>query len=213
MTENGSNGDHGTDRGPGQKTFPWAVGSGTGTGSLPGTDPAAAVRIVVDELPDFPFLPELPNRGPGADLIGRTAALLIDIPVETVPTGWRIAERPGRIMRAAQSMLSSDLDIMEEQLAGYEGPLKVSLAGLGPTLVGSLVGGAVADKFGEVASGLSKNGGRLIQIAPSGDFQGERDKLAKVLVPDGADGGNLAVRSAAAWVADETAAGVPEMIH
>jgi methionine synthase II (cobalamin-independent) len=96
---------------------------------MPGTDPAEASRIVVDELPDFPYLPELPNRGPGADLIGRTAALLIDIPVETVPTGWRIAERPGRVMRAAQSMLSSDLDTMEEQLAGYEGPLKISLAG------------------------------------------------------------------------------------
>jgi methionine synthase II (cobalamin-independent) len=96
---------------------------------MPGTDPAEAARTVIDELPDFPFLPELPNRGPGADLIGRTAALLIDIPVETVPTGWRIAERPSRIMRSAQSMLSSDLDIMEEQLAGYEGPLKISLAG------------------------------------------------------------------------------------
>jgi methionine synthase II (cobalamin-independent) len=121
VTENGSSG--------GQKTFPWELGSATGIGSMPGTDPAEAARTVIDELPDFPFLPELPNRGPGADLIGRTAALLIDIPVETVPTGWRIAERPSRIMRSAQSMLSSDLDIMEEQLAGYEGPLKISLAG------------------------------------------------------------------------------------
>jgi methionine synthase II (cobalamin-independent) len=118
VTENGS-----------KETFPWELGSATGIGSMPGTDPAEAARTVIDELPDFPFLPELPNRGPGADLIGRTAALLIDIPVETVPTGWRIAERPSRIMRSAQSMLSSDLDIMEEQLAGYEGPLKISLAG------------------------------------------------------------------------------------
>jgi methionine synthase II (cobalamin-independent) len=110
-------------------TFPWGLGSATGIGSMPGTDPAEAARIVVGELPDFPFLPELPARGPGADLIGRTAALLIDIPVDTVPTGWRIAERPGRVMRAAQSMLSSDLDTLEEQLAGYEGPLKVSLTG------------------------------------------------------------------------------------
>ncbi len=111
MTENGANG----------KDFPWELGSATGIGSMPGTDPAAAARVVVDELPDFPFLPELPGRGPGADLIGRTAALLIDIPVETVPTGWRVAERPGRTLRAAQSMLSSDLDALEEQLAGYRG--------------------------------------------------------------------------------------------
>ena len=114
---------------PTGQNFPWALGSATGIGSMPGTDPAEAVRIVVDELPDFPFLPELPNRGPGADLIGRTAAQLIDIPVETVPTGWRIAERPGRIMRTAQSMLSSDLDAMEEQLDGYQGPLKISVTG------------------------------------------------------------------------------------
>jgi methionine synthase II (cobalamin-independent) len=111
------------------RAFPWELGSATGIGSMPGTDPAEAARIVVGELPDFPYLPELPARGPGADLIGRTAALLIDFPVETTTGGWRIAERPGRYMRAAQSMLSSDLDALEEQLAGYEGPLKVSLCG------------------------------------------------------------------------------------
>jgi methionine synthase II (cobalamin-independent) len=124
VTENGANGG-----GTQGRDFPWELGSATGIGSMPGIDPTEATRTVVDEVPDFPFLPELPNRGPGADLIGRTAALLVDIPVETVPTGWRIAERPGRVMRAAQSMLSSDLDTMEEQLAGYQGPLKVSLAG------------------------------------------------------------------------------------
>ena len=55
-----------------------------------------AARIVAGELPDFPYLPELPARGPGADLAGRTAALLIDMPVETTPGGWRIATRPLR---------------------------------------------------------------------------------------------------------------------
>jgi len=113
----------------GDRGFPWELGSATGIGSMPGTDPAEAARIVVGELPDFPYLPELPARGPGADLIGRTAALLIDFPLETTTGGWRIAERPGRYMRAAQSMMSSDLDALEEQLAGYEGPLKISLAG------------------------------------------------------------------------------------
>jgi methionine synthase II (cobalamin-independent) len=126
VTEN----THGNGDGKQARPFPWELGSATGIGSMPGTDPAEANRIIVDELPGFPFLPELPARGPGADLIGRTAALLIDLPVETTTGGWRIAERPGgRYMRAAQSMLSSDLDAMEEQLAGYEGPLKISLAG------------------------------------------------------------------------------------
>ena len=122
MTEN-TVGDEGA------KSFPWELGSATGIGSMPGTDPAEAARVVVGELPDFPYLPELPARGPGADLIGRTAALLVDFPVETTTGGWRIAERPGRYMRAAQSMMSGDLDALEEQLTGYEGPLKISLAG------------------------------------------------------------------------------------
>ena len=32
---------------------------------MPGTDPAEAMRVIVGELPDFPHLPELPDRGPG----------------------------------------------------------------------------------------------------------------------------------------------------
>jgi methionine synthase II (cobalamin-independent) len=51
----------------------------TGLGSLPGTDRREAARTVVGELPDFPHLPELPARGVGADVIGRAAALLVDL--------------------------------------------------------------------------------------------------------------------------------------
>ena len=46
---------------------------------MPGTDPAEAMRVIAGELAGFPHLAELPDRGPGADLIGRTAALLVDI--------------------------------------------------------------------------------------------------------------------------------------
>jgi methionine synthase II (cobalamin-independent) len=96
---------------------------------MPGTDPAEAMRVVAGELPDFPFLPELPDRGPGADLTGRTAALLVDMPAEVTPRGWRLAERPGRDLARARSMLASDLDVLEEVLQGYEGPLKIQLCG------------------------------------------------------------------------------------
>ena len=54
-------------------------GPASGVGSLPGIDPAEALRIVVGELPEFAHLPELPQRGAGADLIGRTAGLLVDL--------------------------------------------------------------------------------------------------------------------------------------
>ncbi|MGH3187619.1 MAG: methionine synthase [Streptosporangiaceae bacterium] len=109
--------------------FGWRQGSATGIGSMPGTDPAEAMRVVAGELPDFPYLPGLPDRGPGADLTGRTAGLLVDMPVELTPRGWRLAERPGRDLARARSMLSSDLDVLEELLQGYQGPVKVQLCG------------------------------------------------------------------------------------
>src|SRR5690348_6439055 len=90
--------------------YPWGPGAATGIGSMPGTDPAEAMRVIAGELPDFPHLPELPGRGPGADLTGRTAALLVDMPAEVTPRGWRLAERQGRDLARARSMLSSDLD-------------------------------------------------------------------------------------------------------
>jgi hypothetical protein len=70
--------------GPG---FLWPARSATGIGSMPGTDPAEAMRVVAGELPAFPHLPELPDRRPGADLMGRTAGLLVDIAVEVTPRG------------------------------------------------------------------------------------------------------------------------------
>jgi hypothetical protein len=97
---------------------------------MPGENPLEAARIIAGELPDLPHLAELPGRGPGADITGRAAALLVELPVELAgPRGWRIAERPGRDVRRARSLLSSDLDAMEEVLDEYEGPLKIQLAG------------------------------------------------------------------------------------
>ena len=96
---------------------------------MPGENPMEAARVIATELPELPYLAELPGRGPGADVIGRTAALLVDIPVDVTPRGWRVADRPGRDMRRARTMLSSDLDAMEEVLDGYQGPLKIQLAG------------------------------------------------------------------------------------
>jgi hypothetical protein len=97
---------------------------------MPGENPMEAARIIAGELPDLPYLAELPGRGPGADLTGRAAVLLVEMPVELAgPRGWRIAERPGRDVRRARSLLSSDLDAMEEVLDGYAGLLKIQLAG------------------------------------------------------------------------------------
>jgi methionine synthase II (cobalamin-independent) len=101
----------------------------TGVGSLPGTDTGAAHRLVFAELPALPHLPELPARGVGADMIGRGTALLVDLFAEVRPSGWRLADRPGRDHRRAESFLRQDLDFLEESTQGYEGPLKLQAAG------------------------------------------------------------------------------------
>jgi hypothetical protein len=62
-------------------------------------------------------------------MIGRAAGLLVEIPVEVTPRGWRITEHLGRDLRRARSLLSSDLDALEEVLDGYTGSLKVQVAG------------------------------------------------------------------------------------
>jgi hypothetical protein len=110
-------------------TQPWVPGAATGLGSLPGTDPVEAAALVFGELPDLPYLAELPARGPGADAIGRGAALLADLPVELVPSGWRITARAGRDLRRARDFLSFDLDALQVAADGYVGPLKVQAPG------------------------------------------------------------------------------------
>jgi methionine synthase II (cobalamin-independent) len=113
----------------GRRPVPTEWGPASGVGSLPGTDPVEALRLVTGELPDFPHLPELPDRGAGADLIGRTAALLVDLFVDLTPAGWRLVSRPGADLRRAQEMLARDLDALFEVAERYTGPFKLQIAG------------------------------------------------------------------------------------
>ena len=101
----------------------------TGIGSLPYDEPDEAARVVTGELPDLPHLPELPLRGAGAEMIGRTAALLVDLHVDLQPAGWRLTDRAGADERRAYSLLRSDLDAFEIAALGYTGPLKLQVAG------------------------------------------------------------------------------------
>ncbi len=98
---------------------------------MPGTDPVEAAAVVFGELPSFPYVPELPARGVGADLVGRSAALLVDLAVEVVPSGYRVAGRPGHDHRRGRDLLQWDLDAVQEarENAGAPAVLKAQIAG------------------------------------------------------------------------------------
>lgn len=100
---------------------------------MPGVDVREAARIIAGELPDLLHVPELPVRGPGADMIGRTGSLLCAVDpgfgLETTPGGWRIAGHRGRLMRRGESFIGEDLDALQEQAVAYRGPLKAQVVG------------------------------------------------------------------------------------
>lgn len=111
---------------------PWTPGAATAIGSMPGTDPVEAITTVFGELPDLPHLPELPARGLGADLIGRTAALLVDLPFELVPSGYRVTAHPSSEQRRATELLRRDLDALQEvadRTGARPSAVKVQVAG------------------------------------------------------------------------------------
>ena len=101
----------------------------TGVGSLPHLDPLEAASAVFSHLDDLPHLPELPRRGRGADAVGRTAALLVDLPVEVVGSQWQIAARAGADLLVARGYLDDDLDALTVAAHGYSGALKVQVVG------------------------------------------------------------------------------------
>jgi hypothetical protein len=132
---------------------------------MPGTNPAEVMAVILGELPDLPHLPELPGRGVGADMVGRTAGLLVDLPVETTPAGWKLATRPSRDQRRAAGLMSADLDAAQEAAGDWAGPFKLQVCG--PWTLAATIGlsrsqnpaladpSAVADLIASLAEGVA----------------------------------------------------------
>lgn len=115
-------------------------------GTWRGRNAAEATLATLGEAGEahWPLLPELPDRGPGADPVGRTAALLPDLAVDLQPHGWRISPPGSRANgmdhRRAASHLSEDLHRVADT-AGAEGfdLDRLAVRVVGPlTLLGSL---------------------------------------------------------------------------
>jgi methionine synthase II (cobalamin-independent) len=104
----------------------------TGVGSHPGDDQRdfdEAVRLVLGEVPDLSYLPEVPGRGATASMTGRALAVMAELGADLQPAGWRLTDAPGIDHRRARSLLAQDLDGLEEQAQGYAGTFKVQVAG------------------------------------------------------------------------------------
>ncbi|MFD7917572.1 MULTISPECIES: methionine synthase [unclassified Streptomyces] len=165
----------------------------TGVGSLPGGDAREAAKTVTGSFEEFPYLAELPARGPGADMIGRSLGLLVDMYAHVEPSGWRISDRPGRDSKRARSWLGEDLDALEEFTQGYTGKLKVQA--VGPwTLAAALElhggeamlqdPGACRDLAGSLAEGLREHLADVRKRVPGADvvLQLDEPSLTAVLL-------------------------------
>lgn len=172
----------------------------TATGAWPGTGDGLDAQLTV--LGDYADLPGgvdgcppllwLPGRGPGAGPLGRSAALLADLPVELGPHGWKLADRPGSDQRRARGLLDGDVEALAIAAAGYVGPLTLPV--LGPwTLAAALYlargdvvladRGAVRDLAASLAAGIGDHVAQVRRRVPGAEVVvqiGERD-LGRVL--------------------------------
>ena len=127
----------------------------------------------------LPYLPELPARGPGADMIGRGAGMLADLAVDLQPMGWRFVDRAGHDSHRTSGLLREDLDELAEAFDGYEGDLKVQIAG--PWTLASSIwlhrgersvvdAGATRDVIASLAQGLRVHLGEVAQLVPKANL-------------------------------------------
>lgn len=143
----------------------WPVGASTGVGSLPFTDPVESVKLVLGEQSALPYLPELPNRGVGADAIGRTASLLVDFPVEYLTGGWTVTSAPGRDLARARDYLRWDGEAVIEHGQGVPllkvqvvGPMTLAAMLELPTLYKVLTDRGAVRELGEsLAEGVARH--------------------------------------------------------
>ncbi|MGB7449107.1 MAG: methionine synthase [Ornithinimicrobium sp.] len=171
----------------------------TGVGSWPETDVRTTLLMLREELTDpgdgvsgMPYLPELPTRGPGADMVGRTAHLLVDLPVDLQPQGWRLTPRPGADAHRTASLWRQDLDELAEVFSGWNGTLKLQVSGpwtLASELwlpMGDRVlrdAGAVRDLVASLASGIDDHLTRVQHLLPEASLvlQVDEPSLPRVL--------------------------------
>jgi hypothetical protein len=108
-----------------------------GLGPWPGTEPLEAQQTVLGDLTDLrdgldglPWLVRLPARGPGDSLAAADGlALLVELPAELGPHGWRLADRPGRDAQRLAAARVERVDVLAVAAHGWTGPLVLPVCG------------------------------------------------------------------------------------
>ncbi|WP_327114282.1 methionine synthase [Streptomyces sp. NBC_01341] len=175
----------------------FSASAATGIGSMPGGDARETARTVTGSFADgrgMPHLAELPARGPGADMTGRTIGMLVEMYGHVEPSGWRVSDRPGRDTRRARSWLGEDLDALEEFTQGYEGLLKVQAVGPWTLAAGlelrggeAMLGdpGACRDLAGSLAEGLRSHLAEVRRRIPGAEVVLQLDEPSLTAVLQG----------------------------
>jgi methionine synthase II (cobalamin-independent) len=108
-------------------------------------------------------------------MIGRAAGMLTDLAVDLQPMGWRFVGRPGHDAHRTSGLLRQDLDELAAAFDGYEGDLKVQIAG--PWTLASSIwlhrgeraivdAGATRDVVASLAEGLRVHLGQIALLVP-----------------------------------------------
>jgi len=96
---------------------------------MPGADSTESLQVVLGEVGELPYVPELPARGATASMVGRTLAMVTGLGFDLQPAGWRLTDASGLDHRRAGSLLAQDLDVVEELTPRQRGAFKVQVVG------------------------------------------------------------------------------------
>ncbi|MFJ2621470.1 hypothetical protein [Glutamicibacter sp. NPDC087344] len=166
---------------------------------FPGTDPLEIHRVIRGELgePNLAVFPQLPDRGVGADTLGRSATMVADLGFDLQPHGWRIGVPDGIDARRARSLLRSDENLLADVLgAEKETSSRLKLSVFGPwSLVAGLHlangekvlsdHGARRDVIEAYAYGVREHLNRISRATGISEFTVQLDEPALPAVLDG----------------------------
>ncbi|MBX3015979.1 MAG: hypothetical protein KF832_30945 [Caldilineaceae bacterium] len=93
------------------------TGCVTGVGSLPHTDPVAAVAFVAQHSPQIPFWPQLPQRGPQEAMILQWLVPCYDFIQQETPA--RINVQPGQVDAFRRQLAQADARLGLATAAGF----------------------------------------------------------------------------------------------